>query len=184
MLPSFSAVNGDGVVERSRSCRWSLFLVVRVMSESSRLRISDFAIAILHAEVLLSLSSHWVMDCLPPSARMSTLPSVHIVCLPQRLLWRWTRPWPPEPLWTAPARQAVFSHFSALQNPPNKKTCRDVNVTVNVAGNDTENRQNPGFQGRKTHSRAFSCPASLCSTSIVLCRGECQDKMLNFRGGG
>ena len=41
----------------------------------------------------------------------------------------------------------------------------------------------PELRGRKTHSRAFSCPASLCSTSIVLCCGKCQDKMLNFRGG-
>ena len=54
---------------------------------------------------------------------------------------------------------------------------------MNVTGNDTENWQKPELQGRKTHSRAFSCPASLCGTSIVLCRGECQDKMLNFRGG-
>ena len=42
----------------------------------------------------------------------------------------------------------------------------------------------PELRGRKTHSCAFSCPASLCSASIVLCRGECQGKMLNFRGGG
>ena len=42
----------------------------------------------------------------------------------------------------------------------------------------------PELRGRKTHSRALSCPASLCGASIVLCRGECQDKTLNFRGGG
>ena len=55
---------------------------------------------------------------------------------------------------------------------------------MNVTGNDTENRQKPELQGRKSHSCAFSCPASLYGTSIVLCRGECQDKMLNFRGVG
>ena len=83
-----------------------------------------------------------------------------------------------------PQGKLFFHIFPHCKNPPNKKTCRDVNVTANVTGSDTENRQNPELQGRKTHSRAFSCPASLCSTSIVLCRGECQDKMLNFRGGG
>ena len=79
-----------------------------------------------------------------------------------------------------PQGKLLFHIFPHCKNPPNKKTCRDVNVT----GNDAENRQKPELQGRKTHSCAFSCPASLCGTSIVLCRGECQDKMLNFRGGG
>ena len=39
----------------------------------------------------------------------------------------------------------IFPHCKTLQT----KTCRDVNVTVNVTGNDTENRQNPDFRAEK-----------------------------------
>ena len=39
-----------------------------------------------------------------------------------------------------PQGKLFFHIFPHCKNPPNKKTCRDVNVTVNVAGNDTENR--------------------------------------------
>ena len=40
----------------------------------------------------------------------------------------------------------IFPHCKTLQT---KKTCRDVNVTANVAGNDIENRQKPDFRAEK-----------------------------------
>ena len=41
-----------------------------------------------------------------------------------------------------PQGKLLFHIFPHCKNPPNKKTCRDVNVT----GNDAENRQNPDFR--------------------------------------
>lgn len=102
----------------------------------------DVALLILHKGTRII---RWVMDWTPSLATISTLPSFTLYSAANAAVAMDETMAINAAVESTRKASCCFT-FSSLQNPPNKKTYRDVNVT----GNDAKNRQNPDF-GAENH---------------------------------